>query len=366
MFLAEGRTAAWEARGETSSSRSILQMRTLLDLYYRKTVRAQSGKHGQGKNMTGANGDDEHIMVPPGTVVEDADTKELLGDLAEPGRRDRRRARREGRKGELPVPFVEGPGSSHEDLGEPGEERRLVLTMKLIADVGLVGLPNAGKSTLLRSVSDAHPIVAPYPFSTIEPVLGMVKIGPGASFCMVDIPGLIEGAHAGKGLGIQFLRHVERCRVLIFIVDAAGEVEPGKAFEQLYNELRSYGEKLVEKPRLIALNKIDLLAPGTRAPELGLRSGEKVFRISALEKKGLRALLARGLRPRHRGSTIEPMKRTSPVSLSRIAKKNGWSHTISNGLAGSMTEVNRISTDVAAAASVPFSFTSTNVLCTTS
>jgi GTP-binding protein len=267
------------------------QMRTLLDLYYRKTVKARPGKHGQGKNMTGANGDDERIMVPPGTVVEDADTKELLGDLAEPGAEIV--AARGGRGGRGNYLYrsskVQAPRTR--TLGGPGEERRLVLTMKLIADVGLVGLPNAGKSTLLRSVSDARPIVAPYPFSTIEPVLGMVKIGPGASFCMVDIPGLIEGAHAGKGLGIQFLRHIERCRVLIFIVDAAGEIKPGKAFEQLYNELRSYSERLVEKPRLIALNKTDLLAPGARGPRLGLRSDEKVFRISALEKKGLRALL---------------------------------------------------------------------------
>jgi GTP-binding protein len=268
------------------------QMRTLLDLYYRKTIKAQSGRHGQGKNMTGANGEDEYIMVPPGTVVEDADTKELLGDLDESGAEVAVAHGGRGGKGNYLYrsPKVQAPRTR--TMGEPGEERRLVLTMKLIADVGLVGLPNAGKSTLLRSVSDAHPIVAPYPFSTLEPVLGMVKIGPGASFCMVDVPGLIEGAHTGKGLGMQFLRHIERCRVLIFIVDAAGEIEPVKAYEQLYNELRSYGGKLVEKPRLIALNKSDLLAPGTREPKFDVRRDERVFKISALEKKGLRPLLA--------------------------------------------------------------------------
>ena len=271
------------------------QMRTLLDLYYRKTVKAQSGKHGQGKNMTGANGADEYIMVPPGTVVEDADTKELLGDLDESGAElVAARGGREGKGNYLyRSPKVQAPRTR--TMGEPGEERRLVLTMKLIADVGLVGLPNAGKSTLLRSVSDAHPIVAPYPFSTLEPVLGMVKIAPGASFCMVDIPGLIEGAHMGKGLGIQFLRHIERCRVLIFIVDAAGEIEPVKAYEQLYNELRSYGESLVEKPRLIALNKTDLLPSPARASKFDV-PGEQIFRISALEKKGLRPLLAAAYR----------------------------------------------------------------------
>jgi GTP-binding protein len=238
------------------------QMRTLLDLYYRKTIKAQSGRHGQGKNMTGANGEDEYIMVPPGTVVEDADTKELLGDLDESGAEVAVAHGGRGGKGNYLYrsPKVQAPRTR--TMGEPGEERRLVLTMKLIADVGLVGLPNAGKSTLLRSVSDAHPIVAPYPFSTLEPVLGMVKIGPGASFCMVDVPGLIEGAHTVK------------------------------AYEQLYNELRSYGGKLVEKPRLIALNKSDLLAPGTREPKFDVRRDERVFKISALEKKGLRPLLA--------------------------------------------------------------------------
>jgi GTP-binding protein len=271
------------------------EMRTLLDLYYRKTIKAQSGKHGQGKNMTGANGEDEYIMVPPGTVLEDADTKKILADLDEPGAEYV--AARGGRGGKgnylFRTPKIQAPRTR--TMGEAAEERRLVLTMKLIADVGLVGLPNAGKSTLLRSVSDAHPIVAPYPFSTLEPVLGMVKIAPGASFCMVDIPGLIEGAHTGKGLGIQFLRHIERCRVLVFIVDAAGEIEPAKAYEQLYNELRSYGEKLVDKPRLIALNKTDLLPSGVRAPKFDV-PGEQVFKISALEKKGLRPLIAAAYR----------------------------------------------------------------------
>lgn len=268
------------------------QMRTLLDLYYRKTVRAHAGKHGQGKNRTGADGDDEFMFVPPGTVIEDADTGQRLGDLAEPGAEVIAARGGRGGRGNYSYRSAKVQAPRTRTLGEPGEERRLALTMKLIADVGLVGLPNAGKSTLLRSVSDAHPIVAPYPFSTLEPVLGMVKIGPGASFCMVDIPGLIEGAHQGRGLGIQFLRHIERCRVLIFIIDAVGEMEPRRAYELLYQELSSYGERLVEKPRLVALNKTDLRAPGARGMKLDLERDEKVFAISALEKKGLRPLLA--------------------------------------------------------------------------
>ena len=272
------------------------QMRTLLDLYYRKSVRAGRGRHGQGKNMTGARGASEAIMVPPGTVVEDADTGETLADLDQPG--DEVVAARGGKGGRGNYSFrtPRNQAPRKHTPGAPGQERRLRLTLKLIADVGLVGLPNAGKSTLLRAVSDAHPVVAPYPFSTTEPVLGMVKLDTGASFCMVDIPGLIEGAHLGKGLGIQFLQHVERCRVLIFIVDAAGEVPPDKALAQLLEELGSYSPKLVDKPRLVVLNKVDLVEAGAEEPKLHHKKGERIFKISALEKKGLRPLVAEAYR----------------------------------------------------------------------
>ena len=271
-------------------------MRTLLDLYYRKSYKAGRGGHGQGKNMTGRNGEPAIIDVPPGTVIEDADTSEALADLNEPGQEAIvARAGRGGRGNySFRGPKVQAP--RQRTLGTPGEERRLQLTLKLIADVGLVGLPNAGKSTLLRAVSDAHPIVAPYPFSTIEPVLGMVKVDEGASFCMVDIPGLIEGAHRGKGLGTQFLQHVERCRVLLFILDAAGDAGPQKAYEQLSEELRLYSGKLVEKPRLIAINKVDLLPLGEPKPAFSPGPDEQVFEISALERKGLKPLIAAAYR----------------------------------------------------------------------
>jgi GTP-binding protein len=282
------------------------EMRTLLDLYYRKSVKAESGKHGQGKNMTGRGGETEIIMVPPGTVVEDADTEELLADLDKAGEGVVVAHGGKGGRGNYSFrsPRVQAPRKR--TMGELGEERRLRLTLKLIADVGLVGLPNAGKSTLLRAVSDAHPVVAPYPFSTVEPVLGMVKIDEGASFCMVDIPGLIEGAHKGKGLGAKFLQHIERCRVLVFIVAAAGEVEPENAYEQLFQELLRYSKKLLEKPRLIALNKIDLLPPGEPGPGLPRWKGEQVFAISALEKEGLRPLLAAAYRLVIQDSPLNP------------------------------------------------------------
>ena len=271
-------------------------MRTLLDLYYRKSYKAEPGGHGQGKNKTGRDGESVVVMIPPGTVVEDAVTNEVLADLDEPGEESIIAHGGKGGRGNYSFrnPRIQAP--RQRTLGAPGDERELRLTLKLIADVGLVGLPNAGKSTLLRAVSDAHPVVAPYPFSTIEPVLGMVKVAAGASFCMVDVPGLIEGAHAGKGLGIQFLQHVERCRVLLFILDAAGEIPPKEAYEQLANELRLYSGALIEKPRLIALNKVDLIPKGKRAPAFAPIGGEQVFKISALEKKGLRPLVTAAYR----------------------------------------------------------------------
>ena len=177
--------------------------------------------------------------------------------------------------------------------GIPGAERMLRLTLKLIADVGLVGLPNAGKSTLLRSVSEANPVVAEYPFSTLTPNLGIVKIDEAASFCMVDIPGLIEGAHEGKGLGLEFLRHIERCRVLCFIVDAAShEATPEDAYHQLISELGQYSAALLERPRFIALNKIDLLPGGEDEVEFRPEGEEKVYIISALARMGLDRLMS--------------------------------------------------------------------------
>jgi len=271
-------------------------MRTLLDLYYRKSYKAGRGGHGQGKNMTGRDGEQRTIDVPPGTVIGDADTGMTLADLNEPGETAVVARGGKGGRGNYSFrsPRVQAP--RQRTLGTPGEERRLVLTLKLIADVGLVGLPNAGKSTLLRAVSDAHPIIAPYPFSTVEPVLGMVKVDEGASFCMVDIPGLIEGAHRGKGLGMQFLQHVERCRVLLFVLDAVGDVPPQRAYEQLSEELRLYAAALVEKPRLIALNKVDLEASGEPPSVFVPPAGERVFEISALERRGLAPLIAAAYR----------------------------------------------------------------------
>jgi GTP-binding protein len=268
------------------------QMRTLLDLRYRRSYRGGNGRPGQGSRKTGKGGSPVFIKVPPGSVVHDTETGGQLADLTEPG--EELVVAKGGRGGKGNYAFRtsvdQAPRKSTE--GVPGEGKRLVITLKLIADVGLVGLPNAGKSTLLRAVSEAHPVVAPYPFSTVTPVLGIVQIDIGASFCMVDIPGLIEGAHEGKGLGIQFLQHIERCRLLLIILDAAGETAPEEAYSQLLEEMRLYSPPLLEKPRAVALNKIDILGEDQRSVDLSPRSGERVYSISALTGEGVRPLMA--------------------------------------------------------------------------
>lgn len=264
------------------------QMRTLLDLRYRKQYRAESGRPGGSARKTGRSGKSTVIRVPPGTVVEDAGSGEVLADLTGAGQEIIAACGGDGGRGNYAFRSSVNQAPRRRTEGSAGEERRLLLTLKLIADVGLVGLPNAGKSTLLRSLSDAQPVVASYPFSTLAPVLGIVRVDEAASFCMVDIPGLIEGAHMGRGLGIEFLRHIERCRVLVLIMDVAGETTAEEAYDKLLGELGSYSEKLLDRPRVVALNKVDLIAGAE--PEAGFLQcrDERLFRISALTGEGLK------------------------------------------------------------------------------
>ncbi len=278
-------------RGGDVIIRVNAQMRTLLDLRYRKRYVAEKGRLGKGKRMTGRSGSSVVVEVPIGTVIEDLDSGDAIADITADGQEIVVAKGGKGGRGNYTFrsPTDQAPRKSTQ--GKPGQERRLRITLKLIADVGLVGLPNAGKSTLLRSVSDAHPVVAPYPFSTLTPVLGIIRVGEAASFCMVDIPGLIEGAHRGRGLGIQFLQHIERCRVLLFLIDVTGEVPPDDAYRQLARELELYSEKLLDKPGFIALNKIDLLGGDEGGVEFLSPRGEKVFYISALNRKGLGELV---------------------------------------------------------------------------
>jgi len=256
---------------------------TLLDFRYRKHFRAENGKHGQGANKTGKSGADLYIKVPPGTLIKKRMTDVVLADLVEEtqtflaakgGRGGRGNAR-------FATPTNRAPRRVEE--GKPGEEIDLDLELKMLADVGLVGLPNAGKSTLLSRVSNARPKIADYPFTTLEPHLGIVSAGEYRSFVMADIPGLIEGAGAGKGLGHQFLKHIERTQVLLILVDGS-QPDPQGTLNTLLSELKTFNEELFNRPRLIVLSKSDLPLHGdarsfTHDRCISAVSGENVTEI---------------------------------------------------------------------------------------
>ena len=268
---------------------------TLLDFQHRRHFRAQRGTHGQGANRHGKRGGPLIVPVPVGTVVRDAQTHDVLGDLVQHGQRLMiARGGRGGRgNARFATPTHRTPRKA--EPGEPGEERTVELELKLIADVGLVGFPNAGKSTLLSRVSAARPKIADYPFTTTEPYLGVVALPDGRSFVLADIPGLIEGAHEGAGLGHTFLRHISRTSVLIHLVDlAAPERDPVADFQAVNTELRLYDPALGQRPMLVALNKID--QPEARARAAGVaetlgRMGHRTFPISGATGEGVEPLL---------------------------------------------------------------------------
>ncbi len=263
---------------------------TLLDYRYRTNWNAERGVHGKGKNMTGKSGDDLILPVPPGTVIRDADTGELLGEAVEAGQT--LLVAKGGRGGRGNARFATPTHQSPREWepGEVGEERRLELVLKLIADVGLLGEPNAGKSTLLSVISAARPKIADYPFTTLEPNLGVVGLSDHRSFVVADIPGIIEGAHAGKGLGLRFLQHVERTRLIAVLVPADSP-DPQATYELLRREAALYGPELAAKPHVVVLTKIDLLAPRTPHPALRTDEGAPVLAVSAVTREGLPGLL---------------------------------------------------------------------------
>jgi len=235
--------------------------RTLLDFQAEKMFRAVKGGQGSGQTSTGKDGKDLTIRVPPGTSVRDAETGELLADLVEPGLRWVAAAGGKGGRGNERFKTATNQAPRRADPGIPGEKKTLALELKLVADAGLVGFPNAGKSTLISAVSSARPKIADYPFTTLRPVLGVVTLGEERTFVLEDIPGLIEGASQGKGLGHEFLRHVERTRMLVFLIDVTTE-DPAAALATLEAELRAWSPELLEKPRLLVFSKADLLPPG--------------------------------------------------------------------------------------------------------
>jgi GTPase len=234
------------------------QLWTLLHLKYRKHVIAQPGKPGEAQNRTGANGKDEILEVPLGTVARRADTNEFLCEINEDGQEVILTPGGRGGKGNLFFATSTNRAPQHAQPGEPGKEEWIILELKLLADVGLVGFPNAGKSTLLSVVSAARPKIADYAFTTLTPNLGVVAYRDNKSFVMADIPGIIEGAAEGKGLGIRFLKHIERNSVLLFLIPADSK-DIRKEYEILLNELRKYNPELLDKKRLLAISKSDML-----------------------------------------------------------------------------------------------------------
>jgi GTPase len=272
-------------------------LNTLVDFRYQPRYRAESGASGRKGNSTGASGSDLVVRVPVGTSVYEADTQELLGDLLVPGQR--LLVAQGGRHGLGNARFKSSINRSPRKTtnGKPGEVRRLNLQLKVVADVGLLGLPNAGKSSLIAAVSSARPKVADYPFTTLVPNLGVVRVGDESSFVMADIPGLIEGASEGAGLGIRFLKHLARTRVLLHLVDVApiDQVDPAESAEVIIHELNQFSEVLAGRERWLVLTKIDLL-PEEELEEMRQHIQERlqwegrIFCISAVTRAGTREL----------------------------------------------------------------------------
>jgi GTPase len=268
---------------------------TLLHFRYNPEHKAQRGRHGEGSNKTGHDGHSIEISTPVGTVVYDADSGELVHDFTSPG--EKFIVAHGGRGGRGNARFATSTHQApteHED-GKPGEERRLRLELKLLADVGLVGFPNAGKSTLISRISAARPKIADYPFTTLEPNLGVVSTDNDRTFVVADIPGLIEGAHEGHGLGVQFLRHIERTRLLAHLVDVSEATgrDPVHDFDVVMSELEGFSEDLIRKPMIVVATKIDAAQDPERVDALERHAkdlGFPFFKISSVTGQGIDAL----------------------------------------------------------------------------
>ncbi|WP_346216409.1 GTPase ObgE [Caldifermentibacillus hisashii] len=270
-------------------------LRTLMDFRYQRHFKATKGENGRSKSQHGKNAEDLVVKVPPGTVVKDDDTGEVIADLVRHGERAVIAKGGRGGRGNIRFATSRNPAPEIAENGEPGQERYIVLELKVLADVGLVGFPSVGKSTLLSIVSSARPKIAEYHFTTIVPNLGVVETEDGRSFVMADLPGLIEGAHQGAGLGLQFLRHIERTRVIVHVIDM-GAVEgrdPYQDFLTINKELKEYNLRLTERPMMIAANKMDM--PGAEENlekfKEQLQEDIPIFPISAVTQSGIRELL---------------------------------------------------------------------------
>jgi len=276
--------------------KSTSQRRTLYPFRFKRDFKAKNGGHGQGRQKTGKNGEDLIIEIPPGTLIKDGETDDLIKDFTQPG--ESFIVAKGGRGGQGNYRFKT---STHRaprfaQPGEPGQFLKLKLELKLIADVGLIGLPNAGKSTLISAISSATPKIADYPFTTLTPILGVVQTGWGKPFVVADIPGLIEGAHKGAGLGIRFLRHIERTHILVHLIDTStiDPQDPLAGYETINAELAGYSPQLVKKHQILVLNKMDL--PGTDQTAKILQEmikDREVLLISAVTRQGVDQLISR-------------------------------------------------------------------------
>ncbi|MEQ8404745.1 MAG: GTPase ObgE [Oceanicaulis sp.] len=274
---------------------AVDSLNTLIDYRYKQHFKAERGLHGSGRNRTGRDGVDQVLKVPVGTQILDEDQETVLADLTEIGQRVLLAGGGRGGKGNAHFKTSRNQAPRISQPGEEGEERWLWLRLKLIADAGLIGLPNAGKSTFLAAASRAHPKIASYPFTTLHPHLGVVEMGDSNRFVLADIPGLIEGAHEGAGIGDRFLGHIERCAILVHLIDATGE-DPLGAYKVVRSELEAYGAGLAGKTEIVALNKTDAAEAETVDPlaaALAELTGEEVYRISGVSGDGVKALLGR-------------------------------------------------------------------------
>lgn len=276
--------------------RASKNLNTLLDFRYKKKYLAENGKPGEGKNKHGRSGQDLILPVPVGTVIRDVDKNTIIADLVRDGEEAFIAKGGKGGRGNahFATPVRQTPRFAEKGL--KGEERNIKLELKLLADVGLIGFPNAGKSTLLSVISAAKPKIADYPFTTLVPNLGVVKYGDFKSFVVADIPGLIEGAHRGEGLGHSFLKHIERTKVLLHLVDLSylGHKKPLKGFEIINEELKLFNEAISEKPQIVVIGKMDLSDVRKRAKRYEnyfLKRGFKVFKISSATREGIDDLL---------------------------------------------------------------------------
>ncbi|HEX5581502.1 MAG TPA: GTPase ObgE [Gemmatimonadaceae bacterium] len=277
-------------RGGDVIVRADANLSTLLDFTYRDRWAAERGEHGMGANKTGASGADVILPVPPGTIARDADTGELLGEVLEHG--DEIIVAKGGRGGKGNAFFVTATHQSPREWqpGEEGEQRALELELKLIADVGLVGQPNAGKSTLLSVISAARPKIADYPFTTLSPNLGVVQLTDHRTMVVADLPGIIEGASEGRGLGLQFLRHIERTRVLAFLIPIDA-LDWQAEYDQLRAEVSAYSGELAAKPHCVVFTKMDLMGEDY-VPPIEAPDAFGMFAISSAARTGLEPLLA--------------------------------------------------------------------------